>query len=363
MLRMKLDSKRTPKPDGRKRKGRQPADNNLQKPESTPSPEPDVEETGPAKSQANPWAKPKNDKKKANKRDIPFVDSFISSNIDALAYDPDKKQMWVRFKGKDVYTYFDVPIQVYRGFWSAPSKGHYFWEKIRKNKHIKYQKLTTCIHWIYLPQASNLNCNQQANTASIAKSLKQKIKVKHPEWNVSSEIIKVFNGHRLTCDTFLIDIVRYTNKVRVNIQDSSTGKIDFSTTTEINTSKVVDYIINRIETRRHTLSSNSHRMQLKAATNSNTIINVDKAAVMQLLNFVKEALPEYNWSDTIVNIDSGYKFQSDYYTVAVQSTKDNRCRVEIWDSWDSRKHIYEVAPDELVNVIFSKILQITLQGG
>lgn len=45
----------------------------------------------------------------------------------------------IQFKGRDggpdggLYMYFDVPIEVWRGFLSASSKGHYFWVNIRNN--------------------------------------------------------------------------------------------------------------------------------------------------------------------------------------------------------------------------------------
>ena len=40
----------------------------------------------------------------------------------------------------DIYLYEDVPVQVYRKWISAPSKGHYFWQYIRDN--YMYRKLT-----------------------------------------------------------------------------------------------------------------------------------------------------------------------------------------------------------------------------
>lgn len=53
--------------------------------------------------------------------------------------------VYVQFKdGKggpgDVYVYYDVPIDVYRRWHSASSKGHFHWRYIR-NKY-KYSKLT-----------------------------------------------------------------------------------------------------------------------------------------------------------------------------------------------------------------------------
>lgn len=51
----------------------------------------------------------------------------------------------VQFKGKsggpdDVYQYFDVPVDLYRRWITATSKGHFFWQYIRNN--FKYRKLT-----------------------------------------------------------------------------------------------------------------------------------------------------------------------------------------------------------------------------
>lgn len=40
----------------------------------------------------------------------------------------------------DVYIYYDVPVNVYRKWHSATSKGHYFWRYLRNN--YKYSKLT-----------------------------------------------------------------------------------------------------------------------------------------------------------------------------------------------------------------------------
>lgn len=104
----------------------------------------EIGERGPkARSMANRFT----DKHDA-KRKPEFVDNFSSSNIDGIAYDGLKKQLWVRFKDNSVYTYFNIPFSVYRGFISSPSKGHYFWEKIRRNKKIQYQKLTASLRWI-----------------------------------------------------------------------------------------------------------------------------------------------------------------------------------------------------------------------
>lgn len=72
-----------------------------------------------------------------------------SSNIWSYGYDAQignkTADLYVQFKGKtggpgDIYLYFDVPLQIWRKFISAPSKGHFFWKYIRNN--YRYRKLT-----------------------------------------------------------------------------------------------------------------------------------------------------------------------------------------------------------------------------
>lgn len=73
-----------------------------------------------------------------------------SSNVWAYMIDikdrHDKEgNVFVQFKGKnggpgDIYEYANVPIRIWRGWLSAPSKGHYFWKNIRNN--FVYRKLT-----------------------------------------------------------------------------------------------------------------------------------------------------------------------------------------------------------------------------
>lgn len=73
-----------------------------------------------------------------------------SSNLWSYAFDiKDAKDkfgtMLIQFKGTkggpgDIYQYFDVPVNLWRRFISAASKGHFFWVYIRNN--FKYRKLT-----------------------------------------------------------------------------------------------------------------------------------------------------------------------------------------------------------------------------
>lgn len=56
-----------------------------------------------------------------------------------------KGDVYVQFKGKnggpgDIYKYYDVPVNVWRKWVGAPSKGHFLWKYIRNN--FPYSKLT-----------------------------------------------------------------------------------------------------------------------------------------------------------------------------------------------------------------------------
>lgn len=56
-----------------------------------------------------------------------------SSNIYAVGYDKEKKELFVEFHSGSVYTYFNVPEDIYDGLVSAGSVGKYF------NAHVKDQ--------------------------------------------------------------------------------------------------------------------------------------------------------------------------------------------------------------------------------
>ena len=73
-----------------------------------------------------------------------------SSNLWSYAFDvADRKSRFgtllIQFKGTrggpgDIYQYYDVPVNLWRRFISANSKGHFFWVYIRNN--FQYRKLT-----------------------------------------------------------------------------------------------------------------------------------------------------------------------------------------------------------------------------
>jgi DNA helicase HerA-like ATPase len=54
-----------------------------------------------------------------------------STNVASIGYDPPTQTLEVEFHGGRVYQYFDVPVQVYEGFMSAPSKGQFLQQSIK----------------------------------------------------------------------------------------------------------------------------------------------------------------------------------------------------------------------------------------
>lgn len=57
-----------------------------------------------------------------------------SSNIDAVGYDPQTREMQVRFKAGAVYTHHDVPVLKHAKFIAAESKGKHYHDNFR-GKH------------------------------------------------------------------------------------------------------------------------------------------------------------------------------------------------------------------------------------
>jgi Zn finger protein HypA/HybF involved in hydrogenase expression len=57
--------------------------------------------------------------------------SVKSSNIEALAYDPEKKILSVRFIKSGIYHCLDVPQNIFDEFLNAESVGKYFAERIK----------------------------------------------------------------------------------------------------------------------------------------------------------------------------------------------------------------------------------------
>jgi hypothetical protein len=55
-----------------------------------------------------------------------------SSNLAAIAYDPESAVLEVEFQNGGIYQYFGVPLFVYQDLCSAASKGRYFNENVKK---------------------------------------------------------------------------------------------------------------------------------------------------------------------------------------------------------------------------------------
>ena len=63
--------------------------------------------------------------------DPPLVTRFDSSAIDFARYHPGRRTLDIAYKGGDLYSYFDVPVRVYRELREAPSAGEYVNREIK----------------------------------------------------------------------------------------------------------------------------------------------------------------------------------------------------------------------------------------
>ncbi len=57
--------------------------------------------------------------------------SVVSSVFTSAAYDPDRRQLYLRFHSGKVYRYFEFPSEEYEEFLAADSKGRYFASHVR----------------------------------------------------------------------------------------------------------------------------------------------------------------------------------------------------------------------------------------
>ncbi len=60
-----------------------------------------------------------------------LMQNVISSNIVGIGYDPETMRLAIRFRSGEVYTYMNVPHEVYDGIMSATSKGTYHAQYIK----------------------------------------------------------------------------------------------------------------------------------------------------------------------------------------------------------------------------------------
>ena len=60
-----------------------------------------------------------------------IIDSPDSSNIKRVVYEPSTSILTVFFKSGGIYTYDNVPENIFTGFSTAESAGKYFWKHVR----------------------------------------------------------------------------------------------------------------------------------------------------------------------------------------------------------------------------------------
>lgn len=62
---------------------------------------------------------------------LPEMIPVDSSNIEAIGYDADHRELYVRFIEGNTYAYSDAPIEAFDEFLRSPSKGSFFNRAIR----------------------------------------------------------------------------------------------------------------------------------------------------------------------------------------------------------------------------------------
>ena len=68
---------------------------------------------------------------------MPEMNPVVSSNVEAIGYDPDNQELHVRFKSGATYVYYDVEEWVFREFMQAGSKGIYLNTNIKDQYRYK----------------------------------------------------------------------------------------------------------------------------------------------------------------------------------------------------------------------------------
>jgi len=64
-----------------------------------------------------------------------------SSNIAEIGYDHGVMTLEIKFHSGGIYKYWPITQEGFEGLLKAPSKGKYFFEKIRGNPKINFQKV------------------------------------------------------------------------------------------------------------------------------------------------------------------------------------------------------------------------------
>ena len=68
---------------------------------------------------------------------MPEMNPVVSSNVEAIGYDPDSQELHVRFRSGATYMYYDVEERVFREFMQAGSKGIYLNTNIKDRYQYK----------------------------------------------------------------------------------------------------------------------------------------------------------------------------------------------------------------------------------
>jgi hypothetical protein len=63
----------------------------------------------------------------------PEMEYVDSSNIEAIGYDEDARELWIRFLEGRMYVYSDVPPATYDDIMRADSKGSYLNREVKPN--------------------------------------------------------------------------------------------------------------------------------------------------------------------------------------------------------------------------------------
>lgn len=63
----------------------------------------------------------------------PEMEYVDSSNVEAIGYDPELRELHVNFNGGKTYIYADVSEDTYRELLSADSKGSYLNREVKPN--------------------------------------------------------------------------------------------------------------------------------------------------------------------------------------------------------------------------------------
>lgn len=50
----------------------------------------------------------------------------VSTTMNSVGYDPEKRTLEIEFTGGEVYEYYEVPEEIHRDLMAAESKGRYF---------------------------------------------------------------------------------------------------------------------------------------------------------------------------------------------------------------------------------------------